>query len=234
MTVGSFEQDGFMLIPGMLNAADCARFACAAAPAATALSGGRRSLLDEAWCAGLADCLGRHPALKPLLPGDAVAVQCTYFEKSASRNWLVPVHQDLSIPVAEHVADTRLGAWSMKEGALFVQPPVALLEQLVAVRVHLDDCGAGDGPLRVVPGSHRTGVVTSQAAIAARDREVPCAVPRGDALVMRPLLLHSSSKSSGTGRRRVLHFLFGPPSLPFGLRWKNAVPVSTRDSLGLP
>jgi hypothetical protein len=233
MTVADFEQNGFALIPGLLNADDCAGFAAAAAPALTALSGGTRNLLEEAWCAALANRLARHRELKPLLPDRAVAVQCTYFEKSASRNWLVPIHQDLSIPVAERVADASLGPWSTKEGTLFVQPPVALLEQLVAVRIHLDDCGAHDGLLRVVPGSHRAGVVAPQDAIAARAREVPCAVPQGDALVMRPLLLHSSSKTSGSGLRRVLHFLFGPAPLPLGLRWKQAVPVSTLDSLAL-
>lgn len=238
MTADDFEQNGFALIPDVLDAADCARFATVAAPAVAALSGGTRNLLEEAWCAALACRLGRHRALHRLLPGGAVAVQCTYFEKSASRNWLVPVHQDLSIPVAERVVDARLGAWSKKEGTLFVQPPVALLEQLVAVRVHLDDCGASDGPLRVVPGSHRAGVVAPQDAIAARACELPCAAPRGAALVMRPLLLHSSSKSTGSGLRRVLHFVFGPAPLPFGLRWKNAVPVpvpvSTLDSIALP
>jgi hypothetical protein len=40
---------------------------------------------------------------------------------------------------------------------------------------------------------------------------------------MRPLALHTSSKATGTGRRRVLHVVFGPPELPFGLQWQHAV-----------
>jgi hypothetical protein len=42
-------------------------------------------------------------------------------------------------------------------------------------------------------------------------------------LVMRPLLLHASSKATSLTPRRVLHFLFGPPSLPLGLEWQWAV-----------
>ena len=73
---------------------------------------------------------------------DAVAVQCTYFEKSADRNWLVPIHQDLAIPVARRVEHPALRGWSHKEGSLFVQPPADVLAQLVAVRT-LDCKGQG-------------------------------------------------------------------------------------------
>ena len=40
-------------------------------------------------------------------------------------------------------------------------------------------------------------------------------------MLMRPLLLHASSKTAGTSRRRVLHFLFGPRELAFGLVWAS-------------
>lgn len=95
----------------------------------------------------------------------------------------------------------------------------------MAVRVHLEDCGPDDGPLRVVPGSHAMGVIDSAEALQLRDEqeEVPCPAAQGAALVMRPLLLHASSKASGSSRRRVLHFLFGPAQLPYGLAWAAAV-----------
>ena len=41
-------------------------------------------------------------------------------------------------------------------------------------------------------------------------------------MLMRLLLLHASSKATGASRRRVLHFLFGPPRLPLGLAWAHA------------
>lgn len=223
MTPDSFPTTGFALIPDILPAAECAAIAARIQPGA-ALAG-TRCLLPLAWCAALANRLRQHPALSRLIPTDHVAVQCTYFEKSASRNWLVPIHQDLSIPVARRVDDPGLRGWSEKEGALFVQAPAELLAQLVAVRVHLDACGADDGPLRVLPGSHRRGLVAPEAAVLARNAaaEVTCEAAPGDALVMRPLLLHASSKASGQSRRRVLHFVFGPPLLKHGLAWRQAV-----------
>jgi len=137
----------------------------------------------------------------------------------------VSVHQDLSIPVAERVDAEGLRGWSEKEGSLQVQPPVEVLEQLVAVRLHIDPCNEDDGPLRVVPASHLQGIVSPESAVRERDAkgEVFCTAQPGDALVMRPLLLHASSKARASSRRRVLHFLFGPPTLPHGLRWPAAV-----------
>lgn len=218
----AFDDAGFARVQGMLTDAACQAVAARADPGTR--SGGTRSLLAEAWCADLVRHLRAHASLAGLLPAGHVAVQCTYFEKSASRNWLVPVHQDLSIPVQCRVDDPALRGWSEKEGQWFVQAPGEVLAQLVAVRVHLDDCGEDDGPLRVVPASHRRGVLSPEAARIARQHagEVVCTSPRGGALVMRPLLLHASSKSTGHSQRRVLHFVFGPPWLPHGLTWQHS------------
>jgi ectoine hydroxylase-related dioxygenase (phytanoyl-CoA dioxygenase family) len=127
--------------------------------------------------------------------------------------------------VAARVDAPGWRGWSEKEGSLFVQAPVAVLEQLVAVRLHLDDCSAVDGPLRVLPGSHRLGLLADEEAsrLRAQSTEIVCEARQGDALLLRPLLLHASSKANGHSLRRVLHFLFGPPELPQGLRWQHAV-----------
>ncbi len=219
-----FAANGFALVPDVLPPLECRRLA-ARIELDKPLSGGSRCLLSQDWCASLAAQLRQHPVLSNLMSADCVAVQCTYFEKSAERNWLVPVHQDLSIPVAERVHDPALHGWSEKEGTLFVQAPAEILSQMLAVRIHLDPCLSIDGALKVVPGSHVKGRLTPEAAIAAlnTDTEVTCEAEPGTALVMRPLLLHASSKSTGNSRRRILHFLFGPRRLTHGLRWQLAV-----------
>jgi ectoine hydroxylase-related dioxygenase (phytanoyl-CoA dioxygenase family) len=147
------------------------------------------------------------------------------FDKTLETNWLVALHQDLSIPVKERVDSPQCLAWSVKEGVTFVQPPSPLLAALIAVRVHLDDCRLDNGPLRVIPGSHRYGRLSSEEAQSHRraNGEVACMASRGAALLMRPLLLHASSKAVADMPRRVLHFLFGPQVLPYGLQWHHAV-----------
>lgn len=218
-----FGTDGFLLVPQLLRAQalrDIASRLDADAPGAV----GTRNMLRQGWCRSLAESIAAHAVLRDAARQRLVPVQCTCFEKSAGRNWLVPVHQDTAIPVAARVESASLRGWSEKEGTLYVQAPDTVLEQLVAVRLHVDDCGESDGPLQVVPGSHRLGRVTEDQASQQRRHvgAVACIAAAGDALFMRPLLLHLSSKATGTSRRRVLHFLFGPASLPHGLEWAAA------------
>jgi hypothetical protein len=204
----AFAARGFAFLLGVLTPEECSGIHPVTLPDGSV--GGSRCLLSRSWCAKLAKRLRCHASLAPFLPSSHVAVRCTYFEKSASRNWLVPVHQDLSIPVAERVEAQGLRGWSDKEGSVQVQAPVALLEQLVAVRLHIDSCS-------------EESAVRERAARG----EVVCEAHPGDALVMRPLLLHASSKAKARAQsgswRRVLHFLFGPLALPHGLRWAAVV-----------
>ena len=218
------EDMGFAEIPGVLTAGQCAEVVMAV-DATTGGRAGSRNLLELPCCQDLAATLKAHAEVGPLLPPEAVAVQCTLFDKSADRNWLVALHQDLSIPVQERVPHPECAGWSEKDGVIHVQPPMAVLESLVAVRAHLDDCGPESGPLRVVPRSHRHGRLSADATTALRQRhgEVECIARRGGVIVMQPLLLHASSKARAHSRRRVLHFLFGPPELACGLRWHRAV-----------
>lgn len=224
MTLTRFAIDGLALVEEVLTDTECDAVAARVGGVSVGAAGSR-CLLSQAWCRLLTSRIRQHPVLSLIVPADFVATQCTYFEKSASRNWLVPVHQDLSIPVAERVDHQSLNGWSEKEGSLYVHAPVDVLRQLVAVRVHIDACGLDDGPLRLVPGSHLRGQIKAEAAAMARQagNEFVCTAQRGTALAMRPLLLHASSKSRGSSMRRVLHFVFGPPVLPLGLRWKYAV-----------
>ena len=220
----AFDENGHSIIDAVLNAGQCEAVADRVSTVGIARAGSR-NLLHDACCAELAQRLKSCAAIAKHLPATAVAVQCTLFDKSPARNWLVALHQDLSIPVRERITHPDCTGWAEKEGVLFVQPPLSVLESLVAVRVHLDECGPGAGPLRVVPGSHRHGRLSKREARHQRQMngEFECIAKRGDSLLMRPLLLHASSKATEPFRRRVLHFLFGPAELPHALRWDNAV-----------
>lgn len=222
--IQTFQNNGYLIEPEVISSNDCDRIAKHLAlenPSAV----GTRRLLEQPWCSALASLIKQHSLLSQVMPADAVAVQCTLFSKSDETNWSVSAHQDLSIPVAFHVNTPLCGGWCRKEGYLFTQPPADVLSNLIAVRLHIDECGTGAGPLRVLPGSHLDGRLTSLKLSASSDRipEKICIVPRGGALIIRPLLVHASSKAVASLNRRVLHFLFGPPSLPLGLQWAYAI-----------
>jgi len=91
---------------------------------------------------------------------------------------------------------------------------------ILAIRLHLDERGLDNGPLRVVPGSHRQGRLSAeQIASWPKENSVTCIVPKGGALVMRPLLLHASSACTIPQSRRVIHLEFASADLPQGLIW---------------
>lgn len=185
---------------------------------------GTRNLLEHEWCRSLAVFIRNHPSLSDCLQPTNVAVQCTYFDKSPLRNWRVAFHQDLAVPTARRSHHPELGAWSEKEGQLFVHAPVSLLTQLLAVRVHIDPATTYNGPLRLIPGTHSLGRLNPAQIQQAREtaQEVACTAQPGDVLLMRPLILHASSKGTVPVRRRVLHFLFAPPNPGFDIRWQYA------------
>ncbi|HEY6377368.1 MAG TPA: phytanoyl-CoA dioxygenase family protein [Edaphobacter sp.] len=104
---------------------------------------------------------------------------------------------------------------------MHVQPPDYVLEKMLSVRIHLDDCPATNGALRVIRESHRNGKL-AETAIADMIRgceAVTCEMRAGGALLMRPLLIHSSSASETPAHRRVVHLDYANISLPAGLSW---------------
>lgn len=151
----------------------------------------------------------------------AFPVRGTLFDKIAGANWLVPWHQDLTICVADRIDVPGYGPWTRKAAVHHVQPPVAVLEGMLSVRIQLDDCGESNGALRARPGTHKLGRLTA-AQIAEEQRSRPsvaCVASAGDVLLMRPLLVHASSAASQADHRRVIHIDYASCQLDGGLRW---------------
>jgi hypothetical protein len=173
----------------------------------------------SSWCRTPAADPRKHPDVGAAVPVGHVAVQCTHFEKSVGRNWLVPVHQDLSISVRNRVAHRALCGWLDKELSVFVQPQPELIEQLVAVRVH-HRCPHGRrwsaavriGDASAGPDRYRA----SQPPETGRARRALCRGP-GQRDADAAADADASSKAGSTSRRRVLHFVFGQSALPYGL-----------------
>jgi ectoine hydroxylase-related dioxygenase (phytanoyl-CoA dioxygenase family) len=159
-----------------------------------------------------------------VLGADCFAVRGIFFNKSPKANWKVTWHQDCVIAVREKLLIEGWGPWSSKADVIHVRPELAVLQQMLAIRIHLDDCGEENGPLRVIPGSHRDGFL-SDAQIQKRSKEnvVACAVLRGDIILMRPLLLHSSPPATKPSNRRVVHLEFAAAELPHGAKWQDRV-----------
>jgi ectoine hydroxylase-related dioxygenase (phytanoyl-CoA dioxygenase family) len=137
----------------------------------------------------------------------ATPYRATLFDKSVASNWLVAWHQDTALPLNQRVADLAWGPWSHKGGVLHAIAPASALERVVALRVHLDDSTPANGPLRVLPNTHRAGVLSHGEIQRLADAIMPiqCVAESGGVIAMRPLLVHASSKARDTQPRRVLH-----------------------------
>lgn len=172
--------------------------------------------------------------IRPILGANCFAVRGLFFDKVAGANWRVPWHQDISIAVREHQEVPGFQNPSTKAGVPHIQPPPALLERMLSIRLHLDECNVDNGPLRVLPGTHRQGKLTADGVSQLRTGipEVACLLPEGGALLMRPLLLHASSPATTPGHRRVIHLEYAAEPLPHGLEWHETVNVNTMQREG--
>lgn len=228
----SYHRDGYFLLDAILadEMVERLRQAVAAIPQREEVRRRRnvygvRNLLEI--CPAVRE-LAIDPLLRqfvtPVLGGQAFAVRATFFDKVEGANWSLFWHQDNVISVKERKEVPGFVGWSQKAGVWQVQPPLGILEQMIAVRVHLDDCGARNGPLRVLPGSHRSGWLDEELeAWKARVPEALCIVTSGGIAVMSPLILHASAPSETVNHRRVIHIEYAAAELPGGLAWNNRI-----------
>ena len=142
-----------------------------------------------------------------------------YFDKPSESNWFVAYHQDLSISV-NHKADiNNYTHWTFKKGQYGVQPPVAILENIVTVRIHLDDTKKENGALKVIPKSHCKGIYRAETIDWNTETEHICEVEKGGIMLMKPLTLHASNRTTNGNQRRVLHLEFSSKNLAPPLKW---------------
>lgn len=148
-------------------------------------------------------------------------VKSIYFDKPGESNWFVAYHQDLTISVKEKAEVPGFGPWTVKQQQYAVQPPLPVLEQNFTIRIHLDNTDEQNGALRVVPGSHKKGIYRPETIDWTVETEAICDVPEGGIMIMRPLLLHASSRTTNNHKRRVIHIEFSNQSLPVPLQWSE-------------
>jgi ectoine hydroxylase-related dioxygenase (phytanoyl-CoA dioxygenase family) len=168
-----------------------------------------------------------NDTFKNLLTGlfaeDYFVVKSIYFDKPEQSNWFVSYHQDLTISVNKKIELDGFTKWTVKQGQFAVQPPLHILEKSFTVRIHLDDTNENNGALKVVPGSHLKQIYRPEAIDWEKETEFTCSVPRGGVMIMKPLLLHSSNRTTNNNKRRVIHIEFCSRELPGGLQWSERI-----------
>lgn len=228
-TVEEFDKNGFEILDSILPLEQCNALAGELSAmhqrqkelAMNRLGGMRNLLRLLPQVNEVANSPEIREILERRLGRPAFPVRALFFDKTADANWRVAWHQDLTIAVAERIEAPEFEGWSVKEEIVHVQPPRRVLEGMAAIRLHLDDCNACNGALKVISGSHLEGKLDAvQIKNCVENGNIrTCEVPKGGALLMRPLLLHASSPAESPSHRRVLHIEYATDELPNGLKW---------------
>jgi ectoine hydroxylase-related dioxygenase (phytanoyl-CoA dioxygenase family) len=227
-----FARDGYALLPRVLSDSDVEslRSAIERVPDDEAVRRrntvyGIRNLLQLVpEVAHLSVCREIWPFVTAILGEAAFATRAILLKNTADDNMALGWHQDSVIAVAEKIETTGFRAWGLKAGIWQVQPPPEILSRMLALRIHLDECDAGNGALRVIPGSHCHGWLDNE--IDVWKRRVPpvtCELPSGGVLAMRPTILHASSRAIRPANRRVIHVEYANETLPNNLRWQSQI-----------
>jgi ectoine hydroxylase-related dioxygenase (phytanoyl-CoA dioxygenase family) len=220
-----FERLGYLVLDPFIGAAGVEALRGACDPLLDGASGARPGVRRVLHRAPQVEHIVKQLPIAELateiIGAGAKIVRSILFDKTPETNWLVPWHQDATIAVREKREVEGFGPWSLKDGEPHCRPPRAVLDGLLVIRVHLDAVPAGNGPLRIIPGSHAFGLLESSAVDRCVEEGpmVECCTEAGGVVVMRPHTVHSSPKAQLPGRRRVLHIEWSASELPDGLEW---------------
>jgi hypothetical protein len=233
--VSELERDGFVLLRGVFTQAEVeamrstleARLAAENDPAIRGDEGAVYAARNvhvlwpevaSVWktpplAAVLRAALGREMGL----------VRVLYFDKPPGQSWALPWHKDLTVAVRDNrLPSAHFRRPTAKAGVPHVEASEQVLQGMLTARIHLDEVTDENGPLKVIPGSHRTGkqMVPDGALIRTLHAEA------GDVLLIRPLVAHCSNRAhqDTTRHRRILHLEFASqPNLPDGYQWHDFV-----------
>lgn len=206
--MGSLDQLGFEIVLNVVSPQEIHSVAESISSSSISRSrAGMRHALQVAAARSLAESESLLELATQSLGQDAFPFRATLFDKSAQSNWLVVWHQDTALPLKQRKEVAGWGPWSVKEGTICAHAPASALEEVLAIRVHLDDSNTENGVLKLLPGTHKLGVLSDDAIhdLAAKTPAVECCVGAGGVLLMRPLVVHASSKTRSRTSRRVLH-----------------------------
>lgn len=160
-----------------------------------------------------------------LFDQDYFVTKSIYFDKPELSNWFVAWHQDLTIVVDKKTDVEGYGPWTVKQNQFGVQPPLPILQDNFTIRIHLDDTNEANGALKVIPGSHLKDICRPETIDWDTETETTCNVKAGGLMIMRPLLLHASNRTTNNQKRRVVHIEFSKADLDGGLGWGEKLVV---------
>ena len=159
--------------------------------------------------------------ISSVLGNNYFIVKSIYFDKPENSNWYVAYHQDLTISVDKKAEIENFVNWTKKQNQFAVQPPISVLENIVTLRIHLDETNSENGALKVIENSHSKGIYRPETINWENEKEAICNVNKGGVMLMKPLILHSSGRTTNSKKRRVIHIELSNIDLPKEINWSE-------------
>jgi ectoine hydroxylase-related dioxygenase (phytanoyl-CoA dioxygenase family) len=163
--------------------------------------------------------------IEELFGKDYFVIKSIYFDKPETSNWFVAYHQDLTISVDKKLKHDDFGPWTVKQDQFAVRPPLPILEDIFTIRIHLDDTDQNNGALKVIPKSHLKNIYRPENIDWTINKETICNINKGGIMIMKPLLMHGSNKTTNNKKRRIIHIEFSNKPLPEGLNWAEKLNI---------
>lgn len=164
--------------------------------------------------------------IQEFIGNDFFVVKSIYFDKPETSNWYVAYHQDLTISVDKKIELENFNFWTKKQNQYAVQPPIEILENIVTIRIHLDETNEKNGAMKVVPKSHSKKIYRPETIDWSTEKEVSCNVNKGGVMLMKPLLLHASGRTINNQKRRVIHIELSNFNLPNEINWSEKMMIN--------
>jgi ectoine hydroxylase-related dioxygenase (phytanoyl-CoA dioxygenase family) len=199
---------GYSIHDGVFRSGECtALLNSLSLPLSRGRRGGIRHLMTCEHVRDLAKDRRLTAIAERYLGKPAIPFKATLFHKTDKANWLVSWHQDTTLPLIKFDETPGWGPWSQKREIDYALAPAWAMERIIALRVQLDLSDRSNGPLRVIEGSHKFGVLDAEAVndLVLKGGEVAVMTGAGGVIAMRPLIVHASSKAISERPRRVLH-----------------------------
>ena len=171
--------------------------------------------------------------INEIFGGEYFVVKSIYFDKPEKSNWYVAYHQDLTISVDKKLEIPDYGPWTTKQNQFAVQPPLDILENIYTIRIHLDDTDENNGALKVIPKSHSKGIYRPETINWEVETEEICKVAKGGIMIMKPLTLHGSNRTTNGKKRRVIHIEFSDREIPDELQWSERLNYNNKKPLSI-
>lgn len=159
--------------------------------------------------------------IKELASEEFSVCKAIYFDKPKASNWFVSYHQDLSVSVTKKAEIEGYKNWTFKRGQFGVEPPTNILDNIITLRIHLDDTDENNGALKVIPNSHLNGVYKLDLIRDKIEDEQICRVKKGEVMLMKPLTFHASNRTINDQQRKVIHLEISNQNLQNPIDWKE-------------